>query len=265
VSNDYPTRDLGLEFGPQVQLSWHPTMPELAFAANSISLLMPYVEPFIARSMRQVLPDLEAPLRSETETFIRQELSHHVQHRRFNDELARQCPGIRRLERWMRTAYSWLGRKRSRRFNVAFAAGSEACAFGIARWVDHHVALLFDDVDDDTARLFLWHLAEEVEHKSAAFDVFEATDGSRLRLTAATILTMSMLVFFTFAGCIVMLRHSRRLHLPVAWFRLVRWSVSLAFALLPTLAVACLPGHHPRVTSDPPYLTQYLRGIGRAV
>ena len=184
-----------------------------------------------------------------------------MQHRRFNDQLAAQCPGIGRLERWMRASYGRLARKRSRRFNVAFAAGSEAGAFGIARWVDHHVALLFDGVDEDTTRLFLWHLAEEVEHKSAAFEVFEATDGSRLRLAVATALSMAMLVFFTFAGCTVMLRHTRRLHLPVAWFRLTRWSFSLAFAFLPTLLVACLPGHHPGSTSDPPYLAQYLRGI----
>jgi predicted metal-dependent hydrolase len=236
-------------------------LPELAFAANSISLLMPYVEPFIAKTMRAAAPQLDEPLREATEAFARQELAHHVQHRRFNDQLAEQCPGIRRLERWMRWSYARIARKRSAAFNIAFAAGSEAGAFAIARWIDRNVAALFDEADPEVAALFLWHLAEEVEHKAAAHDVFAATGGGRLRYAAATALSMAMLVFFTFAGCAVMLRRTKRLHLPVAWFRLTRWALSLAFTLLPMVAVSCLPTHDPRTLSDPSYLVQWLRGL----
>jgi predicted metal-dependent hydrolase len=257
----YPVRDPELAIGAEVPLAWHRTMPELAFAANSISLLMPYVEPFIAKVMRAAAPQLDEPLRSATEQFARQELAHHVQHRRFNDQLAAQCPGIRRLERWMRWSYGRIARKRSGSFQIAFAAGSEAGAFGIARWIDRHVAVLFDDADPEVAALFLWHLAEEVEHKAAAHDVFVATGGGRLRYAAATGLSMAMLVAFTFAGCAVMLRRSRRLHLPVAWFRLTRWALSLAFTLLPMLATSCLRSHDPRVLADPSYLVQWLRGL----
>ena len=106
----------------------------------------------------------------------------------------------------------------------------------------------------------MWHLAEEVEHKTAAFDVFEATDGSRLRYTLATALSLLLLIVFTITGSLLMLRSQRRLRLPVTWFRLTRWSLSLAFSLLPVLAVSCLPGHHPRDLVDPAYLTQWLRG-----
>lgn len=259
----YPVRDPALAIPDEVPLAWHRTMPELAFAANSISLLMPYVEPFIAKTMRAAAPRLEEPLRTATEEFARQELSHHVQHRRFNDQLAAQAPGIRRLERWMRWSYGRIAAKRSAAFCIAFAAGSEAGAFAIARWIDRHVAVLFDDADPEVAALFLWHLAEEVEHKAAAHDVFVATGGGRVRYAAATALSMSMLVFFTFAGCAVMLRRSRRLHLPVAWFRLTRWALSLAFTLLPMLAGSCFGSHDPRTLADPGYLVQWLRGMGR--
>jgi hypothetical protein len=47
----------------------------------------------------------------------------------------------------------------------------------------------------------------------------------------------------------------------LAWFRLTRWSLSLAFSLLPTLAVSCLKSHDPRMLTDPLYLTQWLRGV----
>ena len=251
---------MGFEFS-DLPLAWHPMLPELSFAANSISLLMPYVEPYVVKSVRAALPELDEPLRTRTDGFLKQELGHHVQHRRFNDVLAEQCPGIRRLERWMRRLYGWLGRSRSQRFSVAFAAGSEAIAFGIARWVDANVAALFDGADPTATRLYLWHLAEEVEHKTVAFEVFEATDGSRLRYAWATIITLSLLIGFTFAGNFVQLRSTRRLHSPVAWFRLFRWSISLAFTVLPTAAASCLRGHDPSTMADPVYLTQWLRGL----
>jgi predicted metal-dependent hydrolase len=258
-----PVRDLGFEFPDDLPLAWHRTVPELAFAANSISLLMPYVEPYIVRSIRRTLDDLDEPLRTRTEAYVAQELSHHVQHRHFNDVLAQQCPAIRRLERWMHRTYRWLGRSRSSSFNVAFSAGSETIAFCIARWVDENLRTIFDDADDDVTRLYLWHLAEEVEHKTAAYDVFEATDGSRLRYAAATATSLALLIVFTFAGSVLQLRSSRRLWNPVAWFRMTRWSLSLAFSMLPTLAVSCLKGHDPRMLTDPLYLTQWLRGVTR--
>ena len=245
-----------------VRLAWHRSAPELAFAANSISLLMPYVEPYIVRSMRSALDDLDGPLRAQTVEFMEEELAHHVRHRRFNDELAAQCPGIRRIERWMHRTYRWLGRSRSRRFNVAFAASSEAIAFGIARWVDANVSVLFDDADRDVADLYLWHLAEEVGHKAAAFEVFEALDGSRARYAATAALSLLLLIGFSFAGTMAMLASTGRWRSPVAWFRLTRWSLSLAFTMLPLLAASCLPGHHPSTLADPGYLTQWRRGAG---
>jgi predicted metal-dependent hydrolase len=211
------------------------------------------------RSIHSALPQLDDALQARTRAYLKQELAHHVEHRRYNDALAVQCPGIRRVEGWMRRVYGWLGRTRSQRFNLAFAAGSETIAFGVARWVEVNVATLFDDADPETSRLFLWHLAEEAEHRAAAHEVYEAIDGSRLRYAAATALSLVLLIAFTAAGTLVQLRSARRLHLPVAWFRLARWSVSLAFTMLPVVAASCLPGHDPAALAEPTYLAQWLR------
>jgi uncharacterized protein len=259
AASPLPIRAMGFAYDHEIPLLWNPSIPELSAAANSISLLMPYVEPFIARSVRATLPELDDVLRARTEAFARQELAHHAQHRRFNDILAAQCPSLQRFERWVQRAYGWVERRHVP-FRVAFAAGSETIAFGIARWVEVNMHSVFGAADPETTRLFVWHLAEEVEHKTAAFDVFEATGGSRLRYTLATALSLLLLIVFTIAGSLLMLRSQRRLRLPVTWFRLARWSLSLAFSLLPVLAVSCLPGHHPRDLVDPAYLTQWLRG-----
>ena len=252
------------DYPDDLAVGWNPIYPELACSANAISVLMPYVEPYFVKSIRATLPSLDEPLRTETAAYLKQELQHHVQHRRFNDLLARRCPSLRRLERAVRRTYGWLERRGSSRFNVAFAAGSETIAFGIARWIDRHVDSLFEQADPVVASLYLWHLAEEVEHKSAAFDVFEATDGSRLRYAFASWVSLTLLFAFTVSGSLLMLRSERRLRYPVAWFRLARWSISLAFTVLPVLASSAMPGHHPSSFADPPFLTQWLRGFPAA-
>lgn len=254
-------RSVRFAYPDDLEVAWNPRLPELACAANGVSLLMPYAEPFFVRSIRSTLDELDPALERQTRAYLHQELAHHVAHRDFNLLLGRRCPGVARVERWARRSYSWFGRTRSRRFNVAFAAGSETIAFAMARWIDRHVDDLFDGADPVVTTLFLWHLGEEVEHKTAAYDVFEAVDGSRLRYAWASTVSLALLFWFTTAASVIMLRSQRRLRYPVTWFRLLRWSISLAFTILPTLAASALPGHHPRDLADPPFLTQWLKGF----
>jgi predicted metal-dependent hydrolase len=261
---ELPVRRIRFEYPDDLDPCWNPRLPELACAANSISLLMPYAEPYFVKSVRGTLPDLDDDLRARTEDYLRQELQHHVQHRRFNDIVTTRYPRLQRIERMIRWTYGRLERKRSRRFNVAFAAASETIAYGIARWAEQNLARFFDAGDPVASTLYLWHLAEEVEHKTAAFDVFEATDGSRLRYSAAMLTTFTILVFFVTLSTLTMLFSDGRLRRPATWFRLVQWSLSLQFALVPTMIVSCVPGHHPSHFSDPHFLPTWLAQFDEA-
>ena len=257
--HELPTRRLRLEWAEPPAVAWNHRFPELAYAANGVSLLMPYAEPYFVHTERRALTELDGDLAAQTADFCRQEAGHHRLHRRFNDALVAQVPALARLERWIGRTYGWLDRTRSLRFNLAFAAASETIAYGIAVWSDAHVGQFFDGADPAPATLFLWHLAEEVEHRSAAFDVWEDLDGSRLRYSAAMVLTVSLLVWFTTLAAIVQVVAERRWYHPMTWFRLLRWSLSLAFTLLPIMFISCLPGHHPSALSEPPYLPAWLR------
>ena len=259
VPHELPTRRLAVDHPDDLAPAWNRSFPELAYAANSVSLLMPYAEPYFVHTVRSAIPQLEGELAAQTADFCRQEAGHHRQHRRFNDGLVHHVPALARLERWIGRTYGWLDRTRSLRFNLAFAAGSETIAFGIAVWSDRHVGQFFDAADPLPATLFLWHLAEEVEHKSAAYDVFEAVDGSRLRYTWAMTLSVAILVAYTVAATTIMVVADRRWYHPMTWFRLLRWSLSLAFTLLPIMAVSCLPSHHPSGLTDPTFLPAWLR------
>ena len=228
-------------------------------AANSVSLLMPFVEPYVVRSVTAVLDDLDEPLRSAAEEFCRQELQHQRQHRRFNEAVTRQSPALGRIERIARATYGWMSRSRSTRFNLAFAAGSETIAFAIARWTESHFRVLFDGADDVVATLFLWHLAEEVEHKTVAFDVYRSIGGSRVRYLFVALWSAVLLAAFTIASTGVMAVRERRAWLPVTWFRLTKWSIGLAFEVLGDVVSSALPRHHPSDFTDPVLLTSWLR------
>ena len=220
---------------------------------------MPYAEPYFVRTVRAALPDLDPGLRATAAAFCAQEARHHGEHRRFNDRLGEGRPGIARLERWIDRTYGWLERHRSPRFSLAFAAASETIAFSIARWADRHHHELFDDVDPTTAMLFQWHLAEEVEHKSVAFDVYAALDGSRVRHAAAAATTFSILAWFTVLTLFTLLFGSGRWRSPGCWLRLPRWALGIAFVTLPDLVSSLVPGHHPSHLADPAGLVASLR------
>ena len=59
-------------------------------------------------------------------------------------------------------------------------------AFTLARWVDENLGSFFAGADPVPATLFLWHLAEEVEHKTVAFDVWEAVEETVARVGEGT-------------------------------------------------------------------------------
>ncbi len=254
-----PSRRVRFAWPDTFDPRWTPRVPELATAANSVSLLMPFAEPYVVASVRRAVDGLQVTdpvLAAEAHAYVVQEAQHHGQHRRFNDLVVGEYPGLRRIERSLRWVFTRL-RRRSGTFGLAFAAGFETIAFVAARWVDRHQSLL-RDAEPTAATLFLWHLAEEVEHKEVAFDVYLASGGGRIRYAWATLVAGTILATASLAATWTMLAADRRLFSPMAHLRLVGWSLSFIFAAVPVVVVSALPGHHPRDLTDPAGLEHWL-------
>ncbi len=258
TAHPLPERTLRLEYPEDMDPAWSPRRPEFAYAANAVSLIMPFAEPYFVKSVRSAIPQLDDADRTPAEEYLRQELQHHVQHRRFNQIVTARYPRLTRIEGWMRRTYGGFSKTRSQRFNLAFAAGSETIAFTLARWTENHLDELFTGAEPVPSTLFLWHLAEEVEHKSSAFDVYEAVDGSRLRYLMAMVMSFVILAWFTGISALTMMATDHRLLHPVSWFRLLKWGLSFAWVGLPTLVVSSLPGHHPSDFADPIWMSSWL-------
>jgi len=257
---EVPTvRRVRFEWPDDLALVWTPAHPEFAIAANSVSLLMPHAEPYVVAATRAALREglVDDPTHAKAaQAYLTQEAQHHGQHRRFNDLLIAQAPALARVDRLFAWTFSRLGR-RSTRFGLAFAAAFETIAFIAARWVDKRQSLL-READPTATTMFLWHLAEEVEHKQVAHDTYEAAGGGRLRYGWAMVVAASVLAAGALLGSMVMLQSTGRLFRPSSHLRLMTWSLSFVFAALPVMVVSMLPSHHPSQLVDPVGLEHWL-------
>ncbi len=254
-----PHREIRLEWPDNTRAAWQPVKPELSAACNALSLGIPHGESYVIASVRGALDDIDDPeLTARVRAFIDQEREHSRQHRRLNELITTQHPALKRVERWLASTYRFLHRRAGRRFGIAYAAGFEATAFAAARWMDAHRHELFRGSDDVPSTLFLWHLAEEVEHKTVAHDVWAAVDGSRLRYVASMVVCFLMLVWFIFLGTVVQLTAWRRVLNPLAWIRLFKWGFGFAFEVMPTMAITAMRSHHPSQQADPGWMPMWL-------
>lgn len=146
---------------------------------NALSMSFPVGEQFFIDSVRDGLKALptehQEPFRGEVQGFIGQEATHRRIHALFNAQIEKH--GLRN---------HWEPRARKRlalmagsdvRHGVAITAANEHFTALFAEWMLSHPDLLGAS-DARLKALWLWHSAEEAEHKSTAFDIYQALRGS---------------------------------------------------------------------------------------
>jgi uncharacterized protein len=154
-----------------------PGRPEESYVFVGISLLLPYLEPYLIRTMRAARARITDPaLIADLDLFNAQEGQHYRQHIRFNEAI--RPAGLElltALEAELSADYLRFTRTCSLRFNLAYAEGFEAFTTAIARFSLE--TRQFDDVHPAARDLFQWHLIEELEHRTVAFDVYDHVCG----------------------------------------------------------------------------------------
>jgi len=154
---------------------WNPGSPEFSQIVNSGSLAMPYLEPYLIKTMRTARDKITDPqLQKELDFYVAQEATHFRQHKKFNDTLSEAgYAATAKIEARLAKDYKDLGDKRSLKFNLAYAEGFESMALAIGEMLIEDREYLFGNSDAAVASLILWHFVEEIEHKNVTFDVFK--------------------------------------------------------------------------------------------
>ena len=151
--------------------------PEESYLNVALSLLLPHLEPYLIRTMRAARPKVkDAALAEELGAFCGQEGQHYRMHAELNAALVRGgARGFEALERELAADYQRFESERPLRFNLAYAEGFEALTTAFA--------LVFEGEDlskwhPAALDVFTWHILEELEHRTVAFEVYDHVVGS---------------------------------------------------------------------------------------
>jgi predicted metal-dependent hydrolase len=177
--NDIPitVRRMELEFPTSEEFDplWAGNNPTMCYFTLGLSLYLPYLEPYIIKALRSAthLVNNDEVL-EKIDKFCRQEAQHYKQHEKFNTLIhERNYPGLADIEANCKAEFDdWLKNK-PLQYNVGFVEGFESYTTQGAVAALNSGALNSPKVDQKIADLFRWHLTEEVEHRTVAFDVYE--------------------------------------------------------------------------------------------
>jgi predicted metal-dependent hydrolase len=180
---DITVRKLRFQFDEPVDFDLSDEMLGTLLPMLGLSLTMPYLEPYLIRTMRAALPEIADPqLTEDTKRFSQQEGHHYRNHALFNEQIRAQfseavAEQLLAIEKALDADYQRYTREKSLRFNLAYAEGFEAmtCSFALAS-AEHG---MFDNAGTmPGGHIWAWHMAEEIEHRTVAFNVYDHLVGS---------------------------------------------------------------------------------------
>lgn len=256
-------RQIGFEFPDDLDPRWKPDDPEFCAMVNGASLTMPYLEPFLIKTVREAIGQIDdARIKEGAKAFNTQEQFHYRAHRRFNELIkSKGYPELSQLEDRMQASYGRLSQK-SLRTRLAYTAGFEAMTMGVTRWLINNRVALFGGSDTRVASFILWHFVEEAEHKCVAYDVYQAVYGGSIGGYLARAFGVFHgalgVMFASMRGYKVILKKDGLWTRFQSRLRLARRLGSFVVTVAPYLFRAALPGHTPRREQEPQWVYDWI-------
>lgn len=251
-------RKIPFAYVDSIEPIWNPKKPEWSHMVNVASLTMPYLEPFLIKTVREAMMQLtDEGLKADARGFIGQEGQHYMNHQRYNDTLKRKgYTDLSDVEAEMTEDYKRLQGK-SLRWRLAYTAGFETMTMGITEWLISARKDLFVDADPVVTSLVLWHMVEETEHKTVAFELYQELFGNYFaRLVGLVYATYHISKFSRRA-------YKRMMKRDGTWgslrcrFRLWAMVAKFGWNIAPALLRSLFPGHHPDHVTDPDWVTEW--------
>lgn len=165
-------RHMHFDFDEPVDIAFINNSADFSYVGLAMSLLLPHLEPYLIKTLKSVIPLIQDPqLQVTAQGFCEQEAQHYQQHKKFNQMIrARGYPELASYEAELARDYRDFLANRSPQFNVGYMEGFEAFTLQMAIFT---VELdMLDTQSSELANLFMWHLCEEIEHRTVAHDVY---------------------------------------------------------------------------------------------
>lgn len=185
-------------------VAWLDGDPQATHTMNVGNLLFPTGERFFNDSLRNALPYVDDDdTRREIRGFLGQEITHAREHERCVDRLLELGIDFTRELRWFEAFRRSLDtrvrslpeplRRQAVLQMLAVTAAAEHFTATLAADVLERNTWAEHDIDADARSLWLWHAAEEIEHRHVAFDVYVRLGGGYLR-RVLTMVPLAVLV-----------------------------------------------------------------------
>jgi predicted metal-dependent hydrolase len=190
---------------------WFAGIPLATQLANGANLLFPAGERLFVRSVRRYLDRIDdETLRAQVKAFFAQEGQHANSHERFFRRLEAQGYRIRGFLKF----YETLG------YKVIEPLSPPVLRLAVTAALEHFTAImaegaldqrLLDHAHPSMRELLLWHSAEEIEHKSVAFDVLKKVNPSySVRMAGLFLATVTLGGFWIVATSMLLFQDFQR-------------------------------------------------------
>jgi predicted metal-dependent hydrolase len=188
-----PIRRMDFEFTTDIPENWGiDENPFLTALMAALSASFPAGERYFIQSVTHYLKELDGDpeLQERVRGFTGQEAQHTKEHLAFNRFLVARGMPVGVIEERVEEILGQLKKKSSPAENLAHTVALEhLTAFLAASALDNPEAF-FGKMHPTIAAFWGWHLIEELEHRSVAFDVYQRCVGDeKLRVRAMAITT----------------------------------------------------------------------------
>ncbi|WP_158889155.1 metal-dependent hydrolase [Amycolatopsis anabasis] len=211
-------RDVKFDWS-SLPMHWVPGEPQTGHTLNVLHLALPEGERWFVEIFKQAVPLIKDDrLREDVLGFIGQEAMHAEAHAGAADHLDSRGLDTKPFNRQM----EWIFRKLLGDRELTGKAREEWLIERLAAVaaIEHYTAFLgqwmldahaLDHADPTMLDLLRWHAAEEVEHRSVAFDLFQHLDGRYPRRIRSMLLVTPALAWIFVRGTRYLMRHDPEL------------------------------------------------------
>jgi uncharacterized protein len=222
-------RKLEIDLASGFDRHWHSNDAFLSQYYNALSMSFPVGEQSFIDAVRECskkLPETPEyqPLRATVAQFIGQEATHRRIHDLYNEHLAKQGL-VNHWEDWINKRLAFAQKRSIKPIHLlAATAAIEHCTAVFADGTLRYNAL-FAGANEKMRTLWLWHCAEETEHKAVAFDVYQAVGGNYVWRIRWYLYVLVLFGVEVFAQTCNNLWHDGTLFKPSTWWSAAKFLV----------------------------------------